>query len=114
MNWMSQKPALWIAGTLCSAMGTSRAFIFVCDGRSPAIRAANASISAEADPGLTDQSRFKGLHPPRFYLVELRVANAEEQLKPGMTGVARIYGKRESLGGMMWENLRVMLGRKIW
>jgi len=73
-----------------------------------------APNSAEADPALTDQSRFKGLHPPRFYLVELRVANAEGQLKPGMTGVARIYGKRESLGGMMWENLWVMLGRKIW
>jgi len=73
-----------------------------------------APNSAEADPALTDQSRFKGLHPPRFYLVELRVANAEGQLKPGMRGVARIYGKRESLGGLMWENVRMMLGRKIW
>jgi hypothetical protein len=73
-----------------------------------------APVSAESDATLTDQSRFKGLHPPRFYLVELHVANAEGQLKPGMIGVARIYGKRESLGGLIWENLRVMLGRKIW
>lgn len=73
-----------------------------------------APVSAEADPALTEQSTFRGLHPPRFYLVELRVANDAGQLKPGMRGVARIYGKRKSLGGLMWENLRVVVARKIW
>jgi putative peptide zinc metalloprotease protein len=73
-----------------------------------------APVSAESDATLTDQSRFKGLHPPRFYLVELRISNREGRLKPGMIGVARIYGERKSLGELMWENLRVMLGRKIW
>jgi putative peptide zinc metalloprotease protein len=71
-------------------------------------------VSMDSDPTLTDQSRFKGLHPPRFYLVELRVANPEGRLRPGMIGVARIYGRRESLGGLAWENLKIMLGRKVW
>jgi len=76
--------------------------------------AAITPVSQASDPTLVDQTKFKGLHPPQFYLVELLVSGADGSLKPGMTGVARVYGKRTSLAGLALETLRVVLGRKIW
>ncbi len=76
--------------------------------------AAITPVSQASDPTLVDPSKFKGLHPPQFYLVELLVSGADGSLKPGMTGVARVYGKRTSLAGLALETLRVVLGRKIW
>lgn len=70
--------------------------------------------STEADPALADQPKFKGLNPPHFYIVDLQVAAEDGLLRPGMTGLARIYGKRSSLAGLGWESLKVVLGRKIW
>jgi multidrug efflux pump subunit AcrA (membrane-fusion protein) len=73
-----------------------------------------APVSSQSDPTLIDQTKFKGLHAPQFYLVELEVSGADGRLKPGMTGVARVYGRRISLAGLALQNLRVVLGRKIW
>jgi multidrug efflux pump subunit AcrA (membrane-fusion protein) len=73
-----------------------------------------APASSQSDPTLLDPSKFKGLHPPQFYLVDLQVSGVDGRLKPGMTGVARVYGERISLAGLAWRNLRVVLGRKIW
>lgn len=71
-------------------------------------------VSQETDPTLADTTKFKGLHPPQFYLVELLVSGADGKLKPGMTGVARIYGERISLAGLGLQSLRNALGRKVW
>jgi putative peptide zinc metalloprotease protein len=71
-------------------------------------------VSQASDPTLIDATKFKGLHPPQFYLVELWVPSADGTLKPGMTGLARVYGKRMSLAGLGLETLRIVLGRKIW
>jgi putative peptide zinc metalloprotease protein len=71
-------------------------------------------VSQETDPTLVDTTKFKGLHPPQFYLVQLLVSSGDGRLKPGMSGVARIYGKRISLAGLGLESLRIALGRKIW
>lgn len=73
-----------------------------------------APVSSDSDPTLIDPALFKGLHPPRFYLVELQVPSQSGLLKPGMTGEARIYGQRRTLAGLAFENLRVVLSRKIW
>ena len=73
-----------------------------------------APVSRESDQSLIDQTKFKGLHPPQFYLVELPVSDERRRLKPGMRGVARIYGRRMSLAGLILDDLRMMLGRKIW
>lgn len=71
-------------------------------------------VSLESDPSVSGETKFKGLHPPQFYVVELPLNNGGGMLKPGMTGFGRIYGKRTSLAGWGWEALRVVLGRKIW
>ena len=75
--------------------------------------AAIAPVSRESDPTLIEESKLKGLHPPQFYIVELRVP-AAPGLKPGMTGTARVYGRRRTLAALAWDALRVVLGRKIW
>lgn len=76
--------------------------------------AAIAPVSRESDLTVIDVTKFKGLRPPEFYVVDLPVSGADGRLKPGMTGVARIYGKRKSLAGLGLETLRAVLGRKIW
>jgi putative peptide zinc metalloprotease protein len=76
--------------------------------------AAIAPVSREIDPALLNLTKYKGLHPPQFYVVNLFVANEASRLKPGMTGVARIYGQRRGLAGLTWEGIVNFLGRKIW
>ncbi|HSC44485.1 MAG TPA: efflux RND transporter periplasmic adaptor subunit [Candidatus Acidoferrum sp.] len=71
-------------------------------------------VSYENDPALAEQVKFKGLHPPQFYVVSLSVSNDDGALRPGMTGTARIYGRRASLAWLGFESLRGVLGRKIW
>jgi len=51
---------------------------------------------------------------PRYFQVDLEIQNSELRLRPGMTGVARVYGKRRSLGGMGIEMARDFWGRKVW
>jgi multidrug efflux pump subunit AcrA (membrane-fusion protein) len=73
-----------------------------------------SALSTEIDPGLGDQTQYKGLLPPNFFLADLVVANPEGILKPGMAGTARIYGRRLSLGGLAWQEVRNFFGRKVW
>jgi putative peptide zinc metalloprotease protein len=75
------------------------------------------SVSArpvEIDPQRSGEVKLKGLNPPNFYLVDLIVDGAESGLKPGMTGVARVYGERRSLLGMVGEDTRNFWERKVW
>jgi hypothetical protein len=72
------------------------------------------AVSSSADPTIIDQTKYKGLHPPEFYLVRLPVSGADGRFKPGMRGVARIYGERKSLASLSFEQLRILLSRKIW
>jgi multidrug efflux pump subunit AcrA (membrane-fusion protein) len=50
----------------------------------------------------------------QYYFVDILVPNPGDELKPGMTGVARVYGSRRSLGGMALEGIRNFWGRKLW
>ncbi|MBZ5541291.1 MAG: efflux RND transporter periplasmic adaptor subunit [Acidobacteriia bacterium] len=73
-----------------------------------------SALSTEIDPGLGDQTQYKGLLSPNFYLVDLLVANPEGILKPGMTGTARVYAQRHSVAGFAWQEVRNFFGRKVW
>jgi putative peptide zinc metalloprotease protein len=72
------------------------------------------ALSSPADPTLIDQTKYKGLHPPEFYVVRLPVSGTDGRFKAGMKGVARVYGKRESLAALSFEQVRIILSRKIW
>jgi putative peptide zinc metalloprotease protein len=71
-------------------------------------------VSAEPDPGLEDQSQYKGMRPPNFYSADLLVANQDGKLKPGMSGTARIYGQRRSLAGFILQEVMNFVDRKVW
>jgi putative peptide zinc metalloprotease protein len=73
-----------------------------------------AALSTEMDSSLEEEVQYKGLRPPNFYVVDLVAANDDGRLKPGMIGTARIYGKRRSIAGFLWEEVGNFLGRKIW
>jgi multidrug efflux pump subunit AcrA (membrane-fusion protein) len=61
---------------------------------------------AESDPN--------SAQPHQFYFVDIVVENSSQALKPGMSGVARVYGGRRSLGGMALEDIKNFWGRKLW
>jgi putative peptide zinc metalloprotease protein len=77
--------------------------------------AVNISVSSsEIDQGLAERAQYKGLNAPNFYIVDLQIENADGRLKPGMTGLGRIYGRRRSIAGYLWTQLSNSFGRKIW
>lgn len=73
-----------------------------------------APRSSTIDPALAEASKLKGLHAPNYYVVDMPVANPEGLLKPGMLGVARIYGARRSALGLLWLELKRGVVRKLW
>jgi hypothetical protein len=52
--------------------------------------------------------------PQQYYFVDIVLENPGNELKPGMTGIARVYGSRRSIGGMAMEELKNFWGRKLW
>ncbi len=76
-----------------------------------------ASITArptELDRALVENVELEGANAPHYYVVDLIVENSDALLKPGMRGVARIYGERRSLLGLGWEATANFFGRKVW
>jgi len=73
-----------------------------------------AARPTEKNPVGEGEEGLRGLNGPHFFLVDLMVGNPDGMLRPGITGVARIYGRRRSLAGMGWEWMKNFLGRKFW
>lgn len=71
-------------------------------------------LSSDIAPGLIDLSKYKGQSPPKFYVFDLLVDNSDKCLRPGMTGTARVYGKRRNLASLVGNGLWEFLSRKIW
>jgi putative peptide zinc metalloprotease protein len=73
-----------------------------------------APVSSEIAPGLAEKAKYTGLNPLNFYVVDLTISNPKGILKPGMVGIARIYGNRRSLVGMIVHESVEFFGRKAW
>jgi len=74
------------------------------------------SISADwtpLDPSFNQKEQLAGINPPRFYMAESWLAPAAD-LRPGMTGIAKIRVSRRSIGSFGWRFLRDLVGRRIW
>ena len=80
----------------------------------PAETLSIAARPTEMDERLAGQAKLKGMNPPQFYLVTLTIDNPDSVLRPGMEGVARVYGQRRSLLGLAWEGATDFFGRKVW
>jgi len=73
-----------------------------------------AARPTETDAHLLEKAQLQGMNPPHFYVVDLLVQNPQTILKPGMTGVARVYGERRSVLGLGLETVLNFFGRKLW
>jgi putative peptide zinc metalloprotease protein len=72
------------------------------------------SRPAQIPEGLNGGNGLNGVNPMHFYLVDLEVPNQDLALRPGMTGMARVYGGRRSLAGLGLEWIGNFWGRKLW
>jgi multidrug resistance efflux pump len=73
-----------------------------------------SAAPSEIGAGLIDLSKFKGMHPPTFFEMDLWVGNPNGRLKPGMVGTARVYAGRRSVAGFAYREISDVLGRKVW
>ncbi len=74
------------------------------------------SISADwapFDPSFGKKEQLAGINPPRFYMAESWLRPAAD-LRPGMTGTAKIRVGRRSIGSFGWRFLRDLVGRRVW
>lgn len=67
----------------------------------------------EVAPGLEATTKIKGFGYGPHYAVTIQVSN-DGRLLPGMSGTAKIFGRRRSLAGLMLQPLLDFLGRKFW
>lgn len=72
-----------------------------------------STIPEDPDPGLIDTSKYKGLKPPPHYVVTVLTAN-DGTLRSGMSGEAKLFGRRRSAVGLAWRPIADFVGRKIW
>jgi putative peptide zinc metalloprotease protein len=75
----------------------------------------NAITPASSDiaPGLISREKYKGSAPPRYYIATVLVDNPGE-LRPGMSGDAKIRAGRRSIAGFVGQTVREFLQRKLW
>jgi hypothetical protein len=73
-----------------------------------------APLSSELPKGLGDAGQYQGIRPPNFYAVALLISNDDGGLRPGMAGIARVYGRRRSLAGFAAQEVANFVGRKVW
>jgi len=67
----------------------------------------------DGDPMLPKQE-FRGARVPRFFVAMAAVDNSGGALRPGQTGLARIFIRRWSIAGMIEETTRDFLKSKVW
>jgi multidrug resistance efflux pump len=73
-----------------------------------------APAAYEIEPGLVAVSNFKGAHLPNFFVYEIVLENPSGEFQSGMAGSAKIFGRRRSMAGLLWEPIGNFLGRKVW
>lgn len=83
-------------------------------GKWTAEATAIAPQASEIDPRLLGGVKLKGMKSAQAYLVDITVSDPKGRLRPGMVGLARVYGERRSLAGIGWEGIRNFWLRKVW
>ncbi|MEO5935771.1 MAG: hypothetical protein ABIP81_01015, partial [Terriglobales bacterium] len=71
-------------------------------------------VSSEVEKGLLPTAKFKGMHPPVYYVVKIRVPNQDASLSTGMTGTAVVYGQRRSTAGILFRPIISAVARRVW
>jgi multidrug resistance efflux pump len=73
-----------------------------------------APAPSPINPGLAKEEQYKGIAPPSYYVATILLSNPERRILPGMSGDAKIYFRRRSLAGFIFEGMREFASRKIW
>jgi putative peptide zinc metalloprotease protein len=68
---------------------------------------------APLDPSLSQKEQLTGINPSRFYMAESWL-NHVADLRPGMTGIAKIRVGRRSVAGLGLRFLRDLVARRVW
>ena len=75
------------------------------------------SISPDAQnlaSGLEPPPKYRGLALPSFYSVYIALDNSDGRLRDGMTGTAKIFGRRRSVLGLVIEPVVDAVARRLW
>jgi multidrug efflux pump subunit AcrA (membrane-fusion protein) len=68
----------------------------------------------ELEPGLFAEAKYKDVRPVVYYEAIALVPNPDGRLRDGMTGTAKISGRRRSVVGMALQPIADFIGRKVW
>ncbi|MCU1287289.1 MAG: hypothetical protein JWO13_3639 [Acidobacteriales bacterium] len=71
-------------------------------------------VSQELAQGLMPPAKYKGMHPPVYYVMEMSVENPQDKLRSGMTGTARVYGERRSTAAIVFRPVVEAVVRRLW
>jgi putative peptide zinc metalloprotease protein len=70
--------------------------------------------SQQPDAGLAAPQDYQGIKLPDFFVVTVAVTNPRGAFRDGMTGDAKIFGRRRSFLGVLLEPLVTAAARRIW
>lgn len=71
-------------------------------------------MSRELAEGLVAKAKFRGMHAPVYYVLRVKVPNVSGDLRAGMTGEARVYGRRRSALGLLLRPPLEAVARRFW
>ena len=75
-------------------------------------RVLRSASAAEADA--VPSSKFRGMGDASLFRIEVMVDNPDGELLSGMTGSARIYSQRRSVGAVLAREIRDFVERKLY
>jgi putative peptide zinc metalloprotease protein len=82
-----------------------------------AVKARLGTIEGSAMPmpeGVLAEQEYKGIAIPTFYTTRIPLAEPGAGMQPGMSGQAKIFGRRRSLAGRMMTSLSNLLRTHFW
>jgi len=87
----------------------------LAEGQVRPVSATVASVAPEfaLAQGLVPKDQLQGINPPRYYVAFVWLKN-EGNLKPGMTGTAKVLVARRSLAGFAFQFTNDLISRRIW
>jgi hypothetical protein len=71
-------------------------------------------VAHELAAGLAPPAKYKGMHPPVYYVLKMDIPNDHGELFSGMTGTARIYGEKRSTASVIFRPLVEAVMRRAW
>jgi hypothetical protein len=65
-------------------------------------------------PGLLAAQEYKGIAVPTFYTTRMPLKEAGSAIQPGMSGLAKIFGRRRSLAARIVTIFANLLRTHFW